>query len=238
MKRIFSFSTLIALGLLISSCNKQPLSCITTTKNIAQINEAVSFSSCALDAKRVQWNFGDGSASAEGNEVSHAYAAPGAYLVEMLSFSNKDKKWDRSTQVINVVPQKNRYLTRIQLNAYNITNPVGGTWDPNPGSNPDVLIEFGIDSSLTRTLVNPAANELTLNQLPVFWDFSTSAAKPILSNNLWKISILDNDGTLVNQAFEVMQEIFVNPATAVPQSPGKLVLTSSNFQIEIHFIEL
>lgn len=233
--RILSF---IALVLFIASCNPQPQACISTSSTSIRVGQSVNFTSCALDAKRLVWNFGDGSAETEGESASHVFTVPGVYQVELKALSNKDKKWDRSTVLINVAEAPARYLTKIQINSFNITNPMGGAWDAGGGPNPDIVISYGLADSQNREYTNPMLNEATVNQLPASWDFENTLAKPLLSNNDWLIEILDNEGVLGTPAFEVMYSFLVNPATETPTEPGIIRLTQFNYQIELHFIEL
>jgi hypothetical protein len=232
-----AFTGLLALALL-SSCSKKPLACITVNKSIYTVGEAVNLTSCAVDADRIVWSFGDGSAEMEGESVTHTFSQAGSYLVEMRALSKKDKKWDRSNVIITVNSAKTRYLTRIQLNSYNINNPSGATWDAAPNANPDLLVEYGLDSSATRFTTNPVISDVSLNQLPINWDFSVSSAKPILSNSNWRIVLLDSDGTILQPSFESMAIFKFNPATITASSPGKIVLNDSNYQLELSFIEL
>ncbi len=238
MKSSIYYSLFVLSSLLLSACTPQPQSCISVNKTNAQISESLSFTSCAVDAKRLVWNFGDGSAEVEGASASHSYSAPGYYQVELKALSKKDSKWDRATILINVSPGKTRYLTRFQINSFNINNPSGATWDVAPGNWPDVFVEYAVTGSASRNSINPPLNELQLNQCPVFWDFSSQAGKPILTNQDWTIQLLDNDGTILQPASEIMTTFNVNPATAVPSSPGVITLTNANYQIELHFIEL
>lgn len=233
----FAFAGLFAFTLL-SSCSKTPQACISVSKSVYLVGESASLSSCSVDAERVLWNFGDGSAESEGASVSHTFTQPGTYLVEMRALSKKDKKWDRSSVIITVNSAKTRYLTRIQLNSYNINNPSGTTWDVAPNSNPDLIIEYGLDSSATRYTTNPVINDVALNQLPVNWDFSASTNKPILSNNNWRIVLLDSDGTILQPSYETMAIFKLNPASIQASSPGKIILNESNYQLELSFIEL
>ena len=232
----FALTGLLSLAFL-SSCNKKPLACISMSKSVYTIGEVVSLSSCTIDADRIIWSFGDGSAQVEGESASHAFTQAGTYLVELKALSKKDKKWDRSSVLITVNSAKTRYLTRIQLNSYNINNTLGTTWDATPNQNPDLVIEYGLDSSATRYMTNPVINDVALNQLPVNWDFSASSAKPILSNNDWRIVLLDSDGTVLVPAYETMSVFKFNPGTIEPSSPGKILLNNSNYQLELSFIE-
>jgi len=235
MRALFFVSVIATLA----SCNPQPQACISTTKANYAIGESAIFVSCSLDAERIVWNFGDGSPEFEGESASHTFTTSGTYQVELKALSKKDKKWDRATLLVNIAENPTRYLTRIQLNSFNINNSQGQTWDMPPQTNPDVVISYGIEGSASFSFTNPVINELALNQLPIFWDFSTTVAKPVLSDINWVISILDNDGLGVGTpALEVMNSFTLNPGTASPSEPGIIRLTQSNFQIELHYIEL
>jgi len=235
MKKLMIMLPLTAL--LLGACNPQPQSCIKTSATTLRVNEGFNFESCSEDASRLIWSFGDGT-TAEGNVVSHAYTTPGVYQVELKALSKKDKKWDRSTLIVNVSPAKNRYLTRISLTSYNITNPSGATWDVAPAQNPDIFLSFGIEGAANSQQTNTVA-EVALNMLPIFWDFTGNASQPLLSNTNWVIGIHDNDSVLqANPVNETMATFTVNPATATISAPGKITLTQSNFQLELDFIEL
>jgi hypothetical protein len=104
----------------LASCNPQPQACISTTKANYAIGESAIFVSCSLDAERIVWNFGDGSPEFEGESASHTFTTSGTYQVELKALSKKDKKWDRATLLVNIAENPTRYLTRIQLNSFNI----------------------------------------------------------------------------------------------------------------------
>jgi PKD repeat protein len=218
--------------LFITGCTKTPQSCIVADKTIVEVGEPISFSSCAVDAKRTAWNFGDGAVSEE-TTAQHAFAQPGIYQVQLRVYSNKDKKWDTSFLIINV-KEKIRYLKRIQLNSFNINNNNNQTWDANMNTAPDVFIQMGIAGSAIQSQTT-TIGELQLNQCPVFWDFST-VGYPQLTNENWRIALNDNDGTLVQPASELMQEFVVNPYTA-PSNNNIINLISGNFSIDLIFVE-
>jgi len=223
---------ILSVFLFVTSCTKTPQSCIVADKIIVNIGENISFSSCAVDAKRSSWNFGDGAVSQEAT-VQHAYSIPGIYQVQLRVYSNKDKKWDTSTLLINV-KEKIRYLKRIQLNSFNIANPNNQTWDANINTAPDVFIQFGIAGSAIQSQTT-TIGELQINQCPVFWDFS-SGGYPQFTNENWRFAINDNDGTLVQPASELMQEFVINPFTASSNN-NKINLTSGNYSIDLEFVE-
>jgi len=223
---------IFSLCLLITSCTKTPQSCITVDKTIVFTGENISFGSCAIDAKRTSWNFGDGNVSEEAT-LLHSYAKPGVYQVQLRVFSNKDKKWDTSTLIVNV-KEKIRYLKKIQINSFNINDPNNMAWDTAPASAPDVFVQFGIIGSSLLSQTN-TIQELQLNQCPVFWDFS-SVGLPILTDQTWKIIIKDNDSTPLQTSSQDMTTFEFNPYSTA-SSDNLISLNSGNYVVEITFIE-
>jgi hypothetical protein len=205
-------------------------------KTNIRAGESLSFTSCAIDAKRIVWNFGDGSETSENSTVTHTFSSAGTFLVELKVLSKKDKKWDRSTVLINVAFPATRYLSRIKLNTFDQAN-ANQPWDINPNSGPDVSVSYGVDGSQTlyRTSV---VNDLQLANCPILWDFGPELGKPILTDQTWKIAIQDNDGTVLQPVFQIMKEFSLNPATEIPSEPGKIKLQNGNYQLELDFIEL
>jgi PKD repeat protein len=231
------FMFLLGIITLFSNCTPQPQACISVNKTNIRAGESLSFTSCALDAKRIVWNFGDGSETSENSTVTHTFSSAGTYLVELKVLSKKDKKWDRSTVLITVSYPTARYLTRIQINSFDPLNSSGQSWDTNPDSGPDVYIGYGVDGSESQNYTS-LVNDLQLSQCPVFWDFGPQVGKPILSNQNWKLYLVDNDGNALQQAFQIMTEFSLNPATETPSEPGKIKLQNGNYQLELDFIEL
>ncbi len=234
-QRLYAF--LIGVIALFSNCTPQPQACISVSKTSIRAGESLNFASCALDAKRIEWNFGDGTETSANPTVTHTFTSPGTYLVELKVLSKKDKKWDRSSVLINVAYPATRYLSRIQLNSFEPLTSSGQAWDTNPESGPDVYIGYGVDGSESQNFTS-LVNDLQLAQCPVFWDFGPVVGKPILSNQNWKVYIVDNDGNALQPAFQIMAEFSLNPAIETPSEPGKIKLQNGDYQLEIDYIEL
>lgn len=234
--KILNLSRLAALAMLfiMASCTKEPQACFTVSTSNVNVNEVITFTSCAQDADRIVWNFGDGTTK-DGTSLQHAYTKEGTYQVEMKALSKKDKKWDRSTVIINVV-NKQRYLSRVTINSYNISNSTGSPWDASPDLGPDVFMELSVDSSISKININPTANNIQLSQLPVFWDLNANGLIP-LSNQNWKLNLIDNDGTILQPASEVMATFVFNPYNTTLVAPDVMRLQSSNYQIDLQFVE-
>jgi hypothetical protein len=234
--KILNLSRLAALAMLfiMASCTPEPQACFTVSTSNVNVNEVITFTSCAQDADKIVWNFGDGTTK-DGTSLQHAYTKEGTYQVEMKALSKKDKKWDRSTVIVNVV-KKQRYLSRVKINSYNISNSAGASWDIAPDPGPDVFIELGVDSSLTKISINPPLNNIQLSQLPVFWDLNATGLIP-LSNQNWKLNLIDNDGTILQPASEVMATFVFNPYNTTLVAPDVMRLQLSNYQIDLQFIE-
>jgi PKD repeat protein len=230
----FSFVAIVAMLTLCIGCTPTPQACFTTNKTTVDVNEAVSLKSCGEDANRILWNFGDGY-TFEGDSATHAYAIPGTYLVEMKALSKKDKKWDRSTVIINVV-KKQRYLSRIKINSINQLNPQGSSWDLFPDVGPDLYFELGVDSSQNSLTINPPANNIQTSQFPILWDLNSTGLIP-LSNQNWKLNLFDNDGTLLQPNSELMTSFVFNPYSISLSSSNVIQLQQSNYQIELQIVE-
>lgn len=235
--KIYNISRLASLALLVimSSCTPEPQACFTASQTNVVLGDQISFESCAQDADRIVWNFGDGSPTKDGTSIQHIYAKEGTYLVEMKALSKKDKKWDRSTVLITVT-KKQRYLSRVTINSFNISNSTGFTWDLAPDLGPDVFIELSVDSSMSKISINPPTNNLQLSQLPVFWDLNASGLIP-LSNQNWKLNLIDNDGTILQPASEIMATFVFNPYNTTLVAPDVMRLQQSNYQIDLQFVE-
>lgn len=230
----FSFVAVVAMLTLCIGCTPTPQACFTTNKTTVDVNEAVSLKSCGEDANRILWNFGDGY-TFEGDSATHAYAIPGTYLVEMKALSKKDKKWDRSTVIINVV-KKQRYLSRIKINSINQLNPQGSSWDLPSDVGPDLFFELGVDSSQNFLTINPTVYNVASSNLPVIWDMNSTGLIP-LSNQNWKLSLFDNDGTLSLTNSQLMTSFVFNPYSIPLSSSNVIQLQQSNYQIELQIVE-
>lgn len=222
----------LALISILASCSKDPEACFDASSSNVTVGTAITFTSCANNGSKVLWDFGDGT-KGEGENVSHAYDRGGVYLVEMKVYSKKEKSWDRATRIINVGAGKTRFLSKIEVNSFNINKPDGSTWDALVNTEPDIFIDYGIANS-GNTFVTTTFNDAKLNQLPLVWDFGPNPNKVILTDANWRFQMRDADIT----GSELMEEFSINPLTAVATSPGKLVLTNQNNQITISFIEL
>lgn len=221
---------------LFSNCNKQPESCITASKTKAAIGEAITFTSCSENAERSVWNFGDGSPEVEGNSVSKSYSAAGNYLVELRTFSKRDRKWDRSTILITVEGPKRRVLRRLVVESFPLFKPDGSTWDAILNTDPDIFIRMQMDSS-NFTFNTSVVSDVKVNQLPLVWEYTP--LRIFLNNTEWKIQMRDDDAIVGLGGSELMAEFIVNLGTVAPTSPGviRLVQPAANAIIRIEFGE-
>jgi hypothetical protein len=222
--------------MLFSNCNKQPEACVTASKKTVAIGESITFTSCSENAERSVWNFGDGSAEVEGNSASKSFSAAGNYLVELRTFSKRDKKWDRSSVLITVQGAKKRVLKRIVIESYPLFKPDGSTWDAILNTDPDIFIRMQLDSS-NYTFNTSVVSDVKVNQLPLVWEYTP--LRILLANSEWKIQMRDDDQIVGLGGSELMAEFVANLATAAPTAPGVIRLTqaSANAIIRIEFGE-
>jgi hypothetical protein len=233
MKNLSLF--MVAAVILLHACIKQPDACFTKSTSNALVAEEITFSSCATDANSVLWNFGDG-ATAEGNSVKHKYSRAGVYQVEMKAYSKKNKKWDRTTSIINVGPGKTRLLTGLQINSFSIKKPDNADWDlalPGlGGAEPDLFLQYGVKSGGTA-YSTAVITDAKIGNVPFTWDFGPEPDKLILTDAEWFFQFRDSD----LGGSEQMKEFVINPLTTPATEPGKIVLTDQNNQITILFAE-
>ena len=234
--KILNLSRLAALAMLfiMASCTKEPQACFTVSTSNVNVNEVITFTSCAQDADRIVWNFGDGTTK-DGTSLQHAYTKEGTYQVEMKALSKKDKKWDRSTVIINVV-NKQRYLSRIKINSFNLLNPQFSSWDLPSDVGPDLFFELGVDSSQNYLTINPTVYNVAPSNLPVIWDMNSTGLIPLTNQN-WKLRLLDNDGTLSLTNSQLMTSFVFNPYSIPLSSSNVIQLQQSNYQIELQIVE-
>lgn len=103
MKAKSIFSILFLTGALtFTSCQKEPMACFSASKTTATVNESISFnSSCTMDGKKYEWDFGDGIKSTEENPT-HAYSNAGTYTVKCMAMSKNGKKMNETSQTITI----------------------------------------------------------------------------------------------------------------------------------------
>jgi hypothetical protein len=229
LKKVILILSILGLIAFLSSCTKQPEACINVSKQNAGIGESISFSSCSENADKVIWSFGDGSADVEGNDVTKSYSSPGNYLVELRTFSKREKKWDRASVLVKVEGVKKRFLKKITIESFPPLKPDLSTWDALINTDPDIFIRLRIDSSNFVFNTSTFA-DAKLNQLPLVWDYSP--LRILLTNNDWIIQMRDEDLT----GSELMAEFSTNLANT-DASSGIISLASQNAIIKIEFSE-
>ncbi len=249
MKKVLVIILIIP-SLLMVSCKKQPEACLSADKTIVNIGETVNFTSCATDAEKVSWDFGNGS-KAEGTSASQSFNAAGSYLVTMTAKSKKDKKWDKASIVITVKePVKDRFITKILLKSFPATPPQGGTWDttitgipiPLPGNAPEPDINVVFKASNNSWSVNlGTTNDVTQAQLPLSWNYEHQWIRTL--NQDYQIVISDADFSVsggipptITNFNTPMKTFTFNPRTA-SLAGNKLILNDGGYEVEIHFEE-
>lgn len=111
----------------------------TTPTNICQ-NGSVTLKNVSTgNISNIIWDFGDGSPTQSGNNVTHTYQTPGTYTAYLIAFSNGTcSNSDTDSVVINVQPPPVAVIDPVQIICPNDTirlQASGGsayTWDPHP----------------------------------------------------------------------------------------------------------
>lgn len=111
----------------------------TTPTNICQ-NGSVTLKNVSTgNVSNIIWDFGDGSPTQTGNNVTHTYQTPGTYIAYLIAFSNGTcSNSDTDSVVINVQPPPVAVIDPVQIICPNDTirlQASGGTayiWEPAP----------------------------------------------------------------------------------------------------------
>lgn len=223
----------MSVSLFLASCTKQPIACFSADKTNVEIGETIAFTSCAKDAEKVEWSFGDGE-TATTSEATHAYTAPGTYLVTLKVFSKKDKKVDNFSVVITVKGYT-RYLTKAVLKSFTATKPDNSTWDnagviTNP--EPDVFLRFRIANVSGWEYTTSTKGDIKPADLPFTWNLTQQNI--YLSNANWNIDLRDDDSFNTNFSSENMTSFTLNPATS--GTNGVISLTNADgYSIDLYF---
>jgi len=101
MKKMKTFLMLIAVVMVISSCQKTPEACISSSASTANVNESITFTNCSIESDHYEWTFGDGSSSSE-ESPSHIYTTSGTYTVTLTAFSKNGKKTNEATTSVTI----------------------------------------------------------------------------------------------------------------------------------------
>jgi PKD repeat protein len=223
---------LVASLLFIASCTKQPGACIKTSKTLVDVGETVVFESCATDAAKLEWDFGDGTTSTE-SKPSHSWNTPGVYIVQLKALSKNGKKFDRYSVAITV-KGNTRYLTKIVLKAFAAKKPDNSNWDAGPlqgGAEPDIFVQLlpadgsGIFSTNTKSNIKN-------DDLPYTWNVRQQNV--FLSPQNWTVEVRDDDSFQTTLISEIMINWTVNLGTE--GTNGVITLThASGYTVELHY---
>jgi PKD repeat protein len=237
---IFFFSAIMVIGF---ACKKKlPSACFIADKTEIEVGQTVNFTSCSKETVKMEWDFGDG-ITATGESASHTYQKAGVYIVQVRAYSKKDKATDRYSAAITVKdpppppPAKKRILTTITINSFPQTKPDNSNWDGFPSTGNAVNPDLYVKMELINGNWNYASSELsnaTQSNLPYTWDLSPSNIK--LTNQNWKISLIDNDALTGLGNGDTLLTQIINPYT-ISTTGGKFTLSNTSASLTISFIE-
>ena len=117
MSKKIIFGAIVA-TFLWSSCSKTPTAAFKYEQPTQNVPSKVSFKNETLNAKKYEWDFGDGKKSAD-QTPNHDYKEPGTYTVTLRALNGK--KAHISTQTITVTMPKDAEL-------YNYYHPKGNSF--------------------------------------------------------------------------------------------------------------
>lgn len=97
-----SIFLILALSILIFSCQRAPVASFVVSDITVLEDEDVFFTNSSLDAAIFEWDFGDGVFASAPNVV-HSYDQSGAYFVKLTVWSKNGNKRDEASQTITVL---------------------------------------------------------------------------------------------------------------------------------------
>jgi len=132
MKKIFYL--LLALPILINSCEKAPVASFSTDTNEPEVGKQVFFNNNSQNSDRFEWDFGDGYVSTE-RDPAHTFTSTGSYEVT-LTATSKNRQTDKSSLTLNVlvptllvIEVREYYSGDLIPNASIILYPTLADWD-------------------------------------------------------------------------------------------------------------
>jgi PKD repeat protein len=235
---------LLAVTVLAACKKKLPIACITSPKTEALVNEDISFTSCATDAAKISWGFGDAT-TADGESATHKFTKAGTYAVNQRVTSKKDKASDNAVVIVTIkdVPPappappepapKFRYLTKIVLKSFSALNG-SAKWDAGTlgfgQSDADLFVNFSVDGTVLfhSEVIIDAAQAI----LPKTYNLSSFNIK--LESKPYTLDIGDDDGS--NTGWDKIKALTSNLGTAAATN-GKITLVDGDCSIDVYFEE-
>jgi len=96
MRLLFTF---FIISLVVSSCTTKPDACFSASSDNIRVGASVKFTSCSINAKNYEWDFGDGTVSSKGDpSIEHTYVKAGTYIVK-LKVKNGSKSDDANRNI-------------------------------------------------------------------------------------------------------------------------------------------
>lgn len=216
----------------VASCSKQPNACIKASKTSADVGESISFESCASNASKLEWDFGDGTTSSE-TRPAHAWASAGVYIVSLKASSKDGKKFDRYSVAVSV-KGNSRYLTKIVLKAYPTKKPDNSDWDTGVlqgGPEPDVFLQL-VPADGSGSFNTSSKSNIKTTELPFTWNLRQQNV--FLSNQNWVVDLRDDDSFTTSIVSESMKNWTVN--LGGEGTNGVITLTNAaGYTLELHY---
>ncbi|KAA9346122.1 PKD domain-containing protein [Adhaeribacter soli] len=197
----------------------------STTIQLADIKQTVTFINKSANATRYTWYFGDGD-SANTNQGKHKYNYPGKYTVKLKAYDNKGVP---SVKALPIVVGE-RYVNELVINKLKFTDPAGNPWDQ--GSGPDVWLGF-IKLSLENYMPSfKLKNNITPASLPLSLTF---VANPFLNED-YKFALYEFDSVTTDQyTSRLMTSWIFNPVQATQwdsvNNTGFVELKNQDYEI-------
>jgi hypothetical protein len=136
---------LLAIPILLISCNREPVADFTISNSNVGIGETVYFTNRSIDAESFEWDFGDGYKSTNYN-TSHFYDIDGVYNVSLKAFYHD--KVDVVYSIVNVIDASLEITVKEYYEPYYLVSDISvilyasiSDWE-NPDTSPIVVEGF------------------------------------------------------------------------------------------------
>jgi PKD domain len=239
------FAITLGASFLISSCKKNeeelPPPIITeiiadTTHDKTLPRDTIYFSVVTNIPATIEWDFGDGSSNANGENVMHVFSQIKYYRVSVTATAN-----DRTaigTTDVNTTIWKRCSLLGVKVKSIPATNPLGGTWDSD-ATGPDLFVYPDVAGfTNTQTPIAPDIPNFTNLNVQLNFNFPVPQFTDLGAD--FKIALEDDDGgdTESVAAFILsggLKEL-LNTNTTTPPTTKTLISGASTIEIQISWL--
>lgn len=160
------------------SCTKDTDKCIadfTMTGDNGIAPDTVNFTNNSVNASAYNWDFGDGTTSAE-ISPKHVYSSAGKYTVTLKAIG-ADTSYKTKMLAVNATSGKKVTITKVVMNDFPSSDNSGNAWDDLSG--PDIFFRVSDEANTITYFESLIGREVNKADMPVIWFTSSN---PVIFN--------------------------------------------------------